>query len=68
MIKIGIYVKSDKNRYKDSETKIKKYCIYRMIFKCEHVYLLLIPALMCRDIEMSRLAQINNKTQIYVGK
>lgn len=24
MIKIGIYVKSDKNRYKDSETKIKK--------------------------------------------
>lgn len=39
-----------------------------MIFKCEHVYLLLIPALMCRDIEMSRLVQINNKTQIYIGK
>lgn len=32
MIKKCIYVKSDKNRYKDSETKIKKYCIYRMIF------------------------------------
>lgn len=39
-----------------------------MIFKCEHVYLLLIPALMCIDIEMSRLVQINNKTQIYIGK